>query len=99
MESRRFPPKISQLRWLRHKLSSSCPLAGRHSLSGPPGTDFGVTPASRQRTHLPRKASTGDPIAAEDAHTGAPTTTAVADSPAGHGSTAASAANTDYREE
>ena len=75
------------------------PWRGRHSLSGPPGTDFGVTPASRQRTHLPRKASTGDPIAAEDAHTGAPTTTAVADSPAGHGSTAASAANTDYREE
>ena len=74
------------------------PWRGRHSLSGPPGTDFGVTPASRQRTHLPRKASTGDPIATEDAHTRAPAT-AVADSPAGHGSTAASAANTDYREE
>ncbi|WP_295623961.1 sodium-dependent transporter [uncultured Corynebacterium sp.] len=40
------------------------PWRGTHSLDGPPGTDFGVTPASRQRPHLPRKHSTGEPTSA-----------------------------------
>lgn len=31
------------------------PWRGNHTLDGPPGSDFGVTPDSRQRTHIPRK--------------------------------------------
>ena len=66
------------------------PWRGKHSLDGPPGTDYGITPASRQRTHLPRKHSTGETVSVgTDAH--------AADASAG-GSTAVSAAQNDTKE-
>ncbi|MEJ6020031.1 sodium-dependent transporter [Corynebacterium sp. H113] len=39
------------------------PWRGQHRLEGPPGSDFGVTPAYRQGTHIPRKY---DPSAVHD---------------------------------